>query len=31
VEKLMFVRENDGCWDDVAPVALGHGQLSSKT
>lgn len=30
VEELMFVRENDGCWQDVAPVALGRGQLSSK-
>jgi 2'-5' RNA ligase len=30
VEKLMFVRENGACWQDVAPVALGHGQLSSK-
>jgi 2'-5' RNA ligase len=31
VEELMFVRENESCWQDVAPVALGHGQLSSKT
>jgi len=30
VEDLMFVREKDGCWQDVAPVALGR-QLSSKT
>ena len=30
VEELMFVRENGACWQDVAPVALGHGQLSSK-
>jgi 2'-5' RNA ligase len=30
VEKLMFVRENGGRWQDVAPVLLGHGQLSSK-
>jgi 2'-5' RNA ligase len=30
VEKLMFVRENGAGWQDVAPVALGHGQLSSK-
>lgn len=30
VEELMFVRENGSCWQDVAPVALGHGQLSSK-
>jgi len=30
VEELMFVRENGGHWQDVAPLALGHGQLSSK-
>lgn len=30
VEELMFVREHGACWQDVAPVALGHGQLSSK-
>jgi 2'-5' RNA ligase len=30
VEELMFVRERDGHWQDVAPVALGRGQLSSK-
>jgi 2'-5' RNA ligase len=30
VEKLMFVRESDNRWQDVAPVLLGHGQLSSK-
>ncbi len=30
VEKLMFVRENGGCWQDVAPLPLGRGQLSSK-
>lgn len=30
VEKLMFVREKDGVWEDVAPVPLGRGQLSSK-
>jgi 2'-5' RNA ligase len=30
VEELMFVREKDGCWQDVAPVPLGRGQLSSK-
>jgi 2'-5' RNA ligase len=30
VEELMFVRERDGCWQDVAPVALGRRQLSSK-
>jgi 2'-5' RNA ligase len=29
VEQLMFVRENGGYWQDVATVALGHGQLSS--
>jgi 2'-5' RNA ligase len=31
VEELMFVREIDGCWEDVAPVPLGRGQLSSKS
>jgi 2'-5' RNA ligase len=31
VEELMFVREDEGCWQDVAPVALGRGQLSSKS
>jgi 2'-5' RNA ligase len=31
VEELMFVREHDGCWQDVAPLALGHGQMSSKS
>jgi len=30
VDELMFVRENGGCWEDVAPVPLGRGQLSSK-
>ena len=30
VEKLMFVRETGNRWQDVAPVLLGHGQLSSK-
>jgi 2'-5' RNA ligase len=30
VEELMFVRETDGFWHDVAPVPLGRGQLSSK-
>ena len=30
VEELMFVRERDGDWQDVAPVALGRGQLSTK-
>jgi 2'-5' RNA ligase len=28
VEQLMFVREKDGLWEDVAPVPLGRGQLS---
>ncbi len=31
VEKLMFVREVDGRWQDVAPLPLGHGELSSKS
>ncbi len=31
VEELMFVREHDGCWQDVAPLPLGRGQLSSKS
>ena len=31
VEELMFVRENGSCWQDLAPVLLGRGQLSSKT
>ena len=31
VEELMFVRENGDGWQDVAPVPLGHGQLSSKS
>jgi 2'-5' RNA ligase len=30
VEELMFVRENGGSWEDVAPLPLGRGQLSSK-
>jgi 2'-5' RNA ligase len=30
VAKLMFVRETDGDWQDVAPVPLGRGQLSSQ-
>jgi 2'-5' RNA ligase len=31
VEKLMFVREREcNNWEDVAPVELGRGQLSSK-
>lgn len=28
VDQLMFVREKDGLWQDVAPVPLGRGQLS---
>jgi len=31
VEELMFVREADGFWQDVAPLPLGRGQLSSKS
>jgi 2'-5' RNA ligase len=31
VEKLMFVREANGHWQDVAPLPLGHGELSSKS
>jgi 2'-5' RNA ligase len=31
VEQLMFVRESLGCWEDLAPLPLGRGQLSSKT
>ena len=31
VEELMFVRENGDCWQDVAPLPLGRGQLSSKS
>ncbi|HSZ63492.1 MAG TPA: 2'-5' RNA ligase family protein [Terriglobales bacterium] len=31
VEQLMFVREKDGAWQDVAQLPLGHGQLSSKS
>ena len=30
VEELVFVRENGGSWQDLARLALGHGQLSSK-
>jgi len=29
--QLMFVRECDGQWQDVAPLPLGRGQLSSKS
>jgi 2'-5' RNA ligase len=31
VEELMFVREHGDFWQDVAPVPLGRGQLSSKS
>lgn len=31
VDELMFVRETNGNWQDVAPLPLGRGQLSSKT
>jgi 2'-5' RNA ligase len=31
VEKLMFVRETGGHWQDVAPLLLGHRELSSKS
>jgi len=31
VEELMFVRENGASWQDVAPLPLGRGQLSSKS
>jgi 2'-5' RNA ligase len=31
VDELMFVRETDGHWQDVAPLPLGRGQLSSKS
>ena len=31
VEELMFVRENVGRWQDVAPVPLGRGKLSPKS
>jgi len=31
LDELMFVREVDGRWEDLAPVPLGRGQLSSKT
>jgi 2'-5' RNA ligase len=31
VEKLMFVKEVGGHWQDVAPLPLGHGELSSKS
>lgn len=31
VDELMFVRETQGHWLDLAPLPLGRGQLSSKT
>ncbi len=31
LEELMFVRESDGKWQDLAPVPLGRGQLSSRS
>jgi len=31
VEELVFVRENGNRWQDLAPVPLGRGQLSTKT
>lgn len=31
VDELMFVRETNGHWQDVAPLPLGRGQLSSKS
>ena len=31
VDELMFVRETDGQWQDVAPVPLGRSLLSSKS
>jgi len=31
VDELVFVRETNGHWQDVAPLPLGRGQLSSKT
>jgi 2'-5' RNA ligase len=31
VEELMFVREENGRWQDIAPVLLGRGQLSAKS
>jgi len=30
VEELMFVRENGGYWQDVAPVPLGRRELSTR-
>jgi 2'-5' RNA ligase len=31
VDELVFVREANGLWQDVAPLPLGRGQLSSKS
>jgi len=31
IEQLSFVRESEGVWQDVAPIPLGHGQLSPKS
>lgn len=31
LEELMFVRESDGQWQDLAPIPLGRGQLSSRS
>ena len=31
LDELMFVRETDGQWQDLAPLPLGRGQLSSKS
>jgi 2'-5' RNA ligase len=31
VDELMFVRETHGRWQDLAPLPLGRGQLSSKS
>jgi len=31
LDELMFVREDKGHWQDLAPLPLGRGQLSSKS
>ena len=31
LDELMFVRESGGRWQDLAPLPLGRGQLSSKS
>jgi len=31
VDELMFVRETNGIWQDVAPLPLGRSLLSSKS